>query len=125
MAEVAGTLFKHRERLNEMATVLASHGLAAWAERGGGIATAGLVDAVVHRVLTPEEMEASTGERRRDAPTQAPHRPLGVRRVGAPPHDPSVWSGDAKGHASNTGEKQAPAVPGSSQRGEANAIGSQ
>jgi hypothetical protein len=124
MAEVAGSLFKHRERLNEMATVPARHGLAAWAARGGGIATAGPVDAVVHRVLTPEEMEASTSERLRGALTQAPHRPLGARRVGAPPH-PSVWSGDAKDHASNTGEEQAPPVPGSSQRGEANAIRSQ
>jgi hypothetical protein len=88
MAEVAGSLFKHRERLNEMATVPARHGLAAWAARGGGIATAGPVDAVVHRVLTPEEMEASTGERLRGALTQAPHRPLGARRVGAPPPTP-------------------------------------
>ena len=33
MSEVAGTLFRHRARLNEMASVLARHGLAEWAAR--------------------------------------------------------------------------------------------
>jgi len=70
MAEVAGTLFKHRERLNEMATVLARHGLAEWAARGRGIATAAPVEAMVDRVLTPAEREASTGERLRGALTE-------------------------------------------------------
>ena len=57
-------------RLNEMASVLARHGLAEWAARGSGIATARPVDTIVHRVLTPEEMEASTGERLRGALTE-------------------------------------------------------
>src|SRR4029079_19451077 len=70
MSEVTGTLFKHRARLNEMATVLARHGLAEWAARGGGIATARPVDTIVQRVLTPEEMGASTGERLRGALTE-------------------------------------------------------
>jgi ubiquinone biosynthesis protein len=70
MAEVAGTLFKHRDRLNEMAAVLARHGLAEWAARGGAIATASPVDTMVHRVLSPEEMAASTGERLRGALTE-------------------------------------------------------
>ena len=38
MADVTGTLLKHRKRLNEIAGALARHGLAAWAARGGGIA---------------------------------------------------------------------------------------
>ena len=70
MSEVTGTLFKHRARLNEMASVLARHGLAEWAARGSGIATARPVDTIVHRVLTPEEMGASTGERLRGALTE-------------------------------------------------------
>ncbi len=70
MSEVAGTLIRHRARLNEMATVLARHGLAEWAARGSSIATARPVDAIVHRVLTPEEMEVSTGERLRGALTE-------------------------------------------------------
>ena len=35
MAEVAGTLFKHCQRLSKMATALARHGMAAWAAREG------------------------------------------------------------------------------------------
>ena len=70
MSEVTGTLLRHRARLNEMASVLARHGLAEWAARGSGIATARPVDTIVHRVLTPEEMGASTGERLRGALTE-------------------------------------------------------
>ena len=33
MADVTGTLLKHRKRLNEIAGALARHGLAAWAAR--------------------------------------------------------------------------------------------
>jgi ubiquinone biosynthesis protein len=53
-----------------MASVLARHGLAEWAARGSGIAAVRPVDTIVHRVLTPEEIGASTGERLRGALTE-------------------------------------------------------
>ena len=67
MAEVAATLLKHRDRLNEIARVLARHGLAAWAARGSGIADIGPVESLVSRVVSPGEKEASDGERLRGA----------------------------------------------------------
>ena len=70
MAEVAGTLLKHRKRLNEVAAVLARHGLAEWAARGTGIADIAPVERMVHRVVTPEEIEATDGERLRGALTE-------------------------------------------------------
>ena len=65
MAEVAATLLKHRDRLNEIARVLARHGLAAWAARGSGIAEIGPVESLVSRTLSPGEKEASDGARLR------------------------------------------------------------
>ena len=67
MAEVAATLLKHRDRLNEIARVLARHGLAAWAARGSGIADIGPVESLVSRAVPPGEKEASDGERLRGA----------------------------------------------------------
>lgn len=67
MAAVAGTLVKHRKRLNEIAAVLARHGLADWAAKGSGIAGVRPVESLVRRVVSPEEMETSRGERLRDA----------------------------------------------------------
>jgi ubiquinone biosynthesis protein len=70
MAEVAATLLKHRERLNEIARVLARHGLAAWAARGGGIVDLGPVESLVDRAVSPAEREESDGERLRGALTE-------------------------------------------------------
>ena len=70
MAEVAATLVKHRQRLNEIARVLARHGLAAWAARGSGIADVGPVESLVSRAVPPAEREASDGERLRGALTE-------------------------------------------------------
>ena len=50
MSEVAGTLVKHRARLNQIGEVLAHHGPAAWAARGTGITGARPVE-LVHRVV--------------------------------------------------------------------------
>ena len=67
MAEVAATLVKHRDRLNEIARVLARHGLAAWAARGKGIAGIGPVESLVNRAVSPGDKDASDGERLRGA----------------------------------------------------------
>jgi ubiquinone biosynthesis protein len=67
MADVTGTLLKHRKRLNEIAAALARHGLAAWAARGGGIVGLAPIDTLVHRVISEEEIDATDGERLRRA----------------------------------------------------------
>jgi ubiquinone biosynthesis protein len=69
MPEVAATLIKYRQRLNEIGSVLARHGLAAWAARGSGIADLEPVQHLVNRVVSPEEREQSVGERLRGALT--------------------------------------------------------
>ena len=70
MTDVAGTLVKHHRRLNEIASVLVRHGLASWAARGEGIAAVAPVENLIHRVVTPEEAEATPGERLRNALTE-------------------------------------------------------
>jgi ubiquinone biosynthesis protein len=70
MAEVTGTLLKHRKRLNEIAGALARHGLAAWAARGGGIAGLAPIENLVHRVVGDEELGATDSERLRHALTE-------------------------------------------------------
>jgi ubiquinone biosynthesis protein len=67
MTDITGTLLKHRKRLNEIAGALARHGLAAWAARGGGIAGLPPIDALVHHVVSEEDIGASDGERLRHA----------------------------------------------------------
>ena len=67
MADVTGTLLKHRKRLNEIAGALGRHGLAAWAARGGGIAGLAPIETLVHRVVSEEDVSASEGERLRAA----------------------------------------------------------
>ena len=67
MTEIASTLVMHRQRLNEIARVLARHGLASWAARGEGMAAMAPVEAFVRRVVAPEEAEATDGERLRGA----------------------------------------------------------
>lgn len=66
MNDVAGTLLKHRKRLNEIAGALARHGLAAWAGRGG-IAGLAPVETLVQRVVGAEDVSASDGQRLRGA----------------------------------------------------------
>ncbi|HTT89752.1 MAG TPA: AarF/UbiB family protein [Acidimicrobiales bacterium] len=67
MSDVAGTLVKHRKRLNEVARVLARHGLASLVARGGGLAGAAAIQGVVDHVVAPEDAQATDGERLRDA----------------------------------------------------------
>ncbi len=67
MPEFAETLVKHRKRLNEVVGVFARHGLAAWAARGGSIAGIAPIENLVNRVVAPDEVEASDGERLRGA----------------------------------------------------------
>ena len=67
MADVTGTLLKHRKRLNEIAGALGRHGLAAWAARGSGIASFTPIENLVQRVVGEEDVSASDGERLRGA----------------------------------------------------------
>ena len=68
MADLAESLVKNRARLNEIAKVLAHHGLAAWAARGTGIAGVGPVEHLIDQRMAPEDLEASDG-------VPAPKRP--------------------------------------------------
>jgi len=70
MAEVTATLIQHRRRLNEIASVLVHHGLAAWAARGAGIAGVEPVEHLINRVISPDELEMSEGQRLRGALTE-------------------------------------------------------
>ncbi len=70
MTDVAGTLARNRRRLNEVAAVLARHGLAEWAARGRGIAGLAPVEELLRHVVKPEYLEASRGERLRGALTE-------------------------------------------------------
>ena len=70
MAEVTATLIHHRKRLNEIARVLVHHGLAAWAARGAGIAGVEPVEHLINRVISPDELEMSEGQRLRGALTE-------------------------------------------------------
>jgi ubiquinone biosynthesis protein len=63
-------MLKHRQRLHEVAGVLARHGLAAWAARGEGLADIGPVDSFVPHVAGAEDIDASSGERLRNALTE-------------------------------------------------------
>ena len=70
MTDVASTLVKHRRRLNEIVSVLVRHGLASWAARGQGIPAVAPIESIVHRAVSPEEAEATPGERLRHALTE-------------------------------------------------------
>ena len=69
MAEVTATLIQHRKRLNEIASVLVHHGLAA-GRRGAGIAGVEPVEHLINRVISPDELEMSEGQRLRGALTE-------------------------------------------------------
>jgi ubiquinone biosynthesis protein len=70
VAEVTASMLKHRQRLREVAGVLARNGLAAWAARGEGLADIGPVDDFVQHVVGAEDIGASSGERLRNALTE-------------------------------------------------------
>ena len=67
MSDVAGTLVKHRKRLNEVLSVLARHGLAAWRHAVVALADFAPVEDFVHHVVAPEDVDTSDGERLRGA----------------------------------------------------------
>jgi ubiquinone biosynthesis protein len=62
---MARELVKHRARLKEIADVLARNGFAAWAARGSGLPGVAPVERLVGRMVTPEQLELSEGERLR------------------------------------------------------------
>jgi ubiquinone biosynthesis protein len=70
MTDIAGTLVRHRKRLNDIATVLVRHGLASWAARGQGLETAVPFESLVDRFVSPAAAEATDGERLRNSLTE-------------------------------------------------------
>ena len=67
MPGLTATFLRHRDRMNEVADVLARYGFAAWVQRGGGLLEAGAMKRLSDRVVDPEIAELSAGERLRRA----------------------------------------------------------
>src|SRR4051794_12375126 len=65
-----GTLFAHRERIEEIASVLARNGLGLWARRGSGLLDHRVLQEVRAHVVGPDVAELSDGERLRNALTE-------------------------------------------------------
>jgi ubiquinone biosynthesis protein len=65
-----GTLFAHRKRIEEIASVLALNGLGLWALRGSGLLDHGVLQELSAHVVRPDVAELSDGERLRNALTQ-------------------------------------------------------
>lgn len=70
MAELTGTLIRHRKRLGEVAGVLARNGLAAWVPPGDGLLDAGVLKKLRAQTVGAEITELSEGERLRNALTE-------------------------------------------------------
>ena len=67
MPGLTAAFLRHRDRINEVAEVLARYGFAAWVQRGGGLLENSAVTRVSNRVVDPEIAELSAGERLRRA----------------------------------------------------------
>jgi ubiquinone biosynthesis protein len=70
MAKLTGTLLVHRKRLDEIARVLARDGLAAWVQRGSGLVDSAVMQRLTERVVDPDIVNMSEGERLRNALTE-------------------------------------------------------
>jgi hypothetical protein len=70
VAELTGTLIRHRKRLGEVAGVLARNGLAAWVPPGDGLLDAGVLKKLRAQTVGAEITELSEGERLRNALTE-------------------------------------------------------
>src|SRR5689334_3849642 len=70
MAKLTGTLLVHRKRLDEVARVLARNGLAAWVQRGSGLVDSRVMQRLTERVVDPDIVNMSEGERLRNALTE-------------------------------------------------------
>jgi ubiquinone biosynthesis protein len=65
MPGLPATFMRHRERLDEVARVLAKYGFAAWVQRGGGLVGTHLAQQLIDRHIDPEIVAMTTGERLR------------------------------------------------------------
>ena len=61
------TFIRHRDRLNEVAKVLAKYGFATWVQRGSGLVGAGPAKQLLDHRVDPEIVKMSPGERLRHA----------------------------------------------------------
>jgi len=61
---------RHRERLDEIAEVLAKYGFATWVQRGSGFVSARVMRGLVDHYVDPQIVEMSDGERLRRALTE-------------------------------------------------------
>lgn len=67
MPRLSTSSMHHRERLDEIAEVLAKYGFAAWVQRGSGLVSTGVMKGLVDRYVDPEIVAMSDGERLRRA----------------------------------------------------------
>ena len=70
MPGLPAALMRHRERLDEIAAVLAKYGFAAWVQRGRGLVSTRVMQGLVDRHVDPEIVSMSDGERLRRALTE-------------------------------------------------------
>ena len=70
MPGLPAALVRHRERLDEIAEVLAKYGFAAWVQRGSGLVSARVMKGLVDHYVDPEIVAMSDGERLRRALTE-------------------------------------------------------
>ena len=70
MPGLPAALVRHRERLDEIAEVLAKYGFAAWVQRGSGLVSARVMKGLVDRHVDPQIVAMSDGERLRRALTE-------------------------------------------------------
>ena len=70
MAGLPVALVRHRERLDEIAEVLAKYGFAAWVHRGSGLVSARVMKDLIDHHADPQIVAMSDGERLRRALTE-------------------------------------------------------
>ena len=63
MPGLTATFLHHRDRMNEVADVLARYGFAEWVQRGGGLLEAGVMRRLIDRIVDPDIARLSAGER--------------------------------------------------------------
>jgi ubiquinone biosynthesis protein len=70
MPGLPAALVRHRARLDEIAGVFAKYGFAAWVQRGSGLVSTRVMQALVDRHVDPQVVAMSDGERLRLALTE-------------------------------------------------------
>src|SRR6476619_4067744 len=70
MPGLPAALMRHRQRLDEIAGVLAKYGFATWVQRGSGLVSARVMQGLVDRHVDPQIVSMSDGERLRRALTE-------------------------------------------------------